>query len=280
MRDIPIQVGSGQCLNAFSNAEIDWSPYLSEKYPMQIKVPSIARYSQLPKGNDIVWGMGEQIAPFLNEQERKIWNACKPLQDKRDDIGHAEIVTYLTYQIAKASGLSRQDTEVAVIAAILHDVGWSKIDNISQVFQQIQTDRVSVNESIMRSVKERDRELRILHQKYSVEIASELLSDYPGTFEVSDSITTRKAHILSIIGDHDTRIDSSLPGPIGACMWDADMLWRVTSVGVDAAYRQVIGVDKAYIIEKAQQWLALDRYKLQLPVSVEIGRLEFAAILK
>ena len=39
-------------------------------------------------------GQGKNILPLLNESEKEIWRLALPYQDKRQDAGHGEVVTY------------------------------------------------------------------------------------------------------------------------------------------------------------------------------------------
>ena len=55
---------------------------------------------------------------------RKILELSLPYQDKRDDKGHARTVTDFAIMLLKTE---RADPDVVIPAAILHDIGWSKM---------------------------------------------------------------------------------------------------------------------------------------------------------
>ncbi|WKZ24001.1 MAG: HD domain-containing protein [Candidatus Dojkabacteria bacterium] len=137
-----------------------------------------------------------------------LWNLALPLQDKRNDKGHAFLVTIYAQDIAKKEGA---DLDIVVPAAILHDIGWSKLS---------EKERMSV---FLHDVDPAEKKrIRLSHQEESVFLAVELLNqlDYPP----EDS-----AEILAIISEHDTR-EGFLHKNDGA-MRDADKLWRFDEYG-------------------------------------------------
>src|SRR3989344_5539437 len=76
--------------------------------------------------NWAIWdrsGQGKNI--LLTDVERQVWNQALPLQDKRHDTGHAEIVTYFALKLLDY--FDDADRNVVVAAAILHDIGWSEV---------------------------------------------------------------------------------------------------------------------------------------------------------
>ena len=196
------------------------------------------------------------VGSILNEKARSIWNLCSNMQDKRNDAGHAATVTYLAYQLAKIHALSETEREIVVLAAILHDTGWSKIPNIAEVFRQ------SLHEP------ELERGIRTAHQNFSVEIARALLHDYP-----------HLEKIISIIAHHDTRELPEFVNTITACVWDADMLWRVTKRGIEAGALQS-GKSSEEVAKKATNWLRINRKALHLEASLEVGRIEIVKVLE
>ena len=55
---------------------------------------------------------------------QRIWDLAFCYQDKRNDKGHAKIVTNYVIKLAE---IEKADKNVVIPAAILHDIGWSKI---------------------------------------------------------------------------------------------------------------------------------------------------------
>lgn len=118
----------------------------------------------------------------MQEKFQRIWNLALPYQDKRNDQGHAAIVTsyakFLTEHIPKVR------EEITIPAAILHDIGWSQIQKTSEAIA-----RPDLAKEIT----------RIKHQVEGMILAERIL------MEVNYSPThTRK--ILDIILEHDIKI--------------------------------------------------------------------------
>lgn len=114
----------------------------------------------------------------------QIWKLAFPYQDKRRDTGHAQIVTDYAKRLVK---IIPCDENVAIPAAILHDIGWSQLSEEERIYA------VSPNRD-----KAREQELRIKHQEEGVRLAHDILEKvhYPQQYV---------EHILEIIRGHDTR---------------------------------------------------------------------------
>ena len=279
VRDTRIGVGSGVSLHLLASSKnfinelayvaargsFPWDDMLKDpENAINNAEPSAATaYVPIPNQRDLENSSGLMVAPLLNDLERKIWNQCQSLQDQRHDKGHAETVTYLAYQLANIVGLSSEDREVVILSAILHDVGWSKIENISEVYQDLQADLRSSNQQIRSQASERNRELREQHQLFSVEIARTLLEDH-----------TRLEEICQIIGDHDTRYSLISPTKVAVCMLDADVLWGITTLGIMSAKRQLAKLSSEWTVNDAAKWFEQGRNRLHLPVAIEIGEIE------
>lgn len=147
----------------------------------------------------------------MKEEFKKIWEIALPYQDKRDDEGHARIVTEYAIKLCE---IEKADDKIVVPAAILHDIGWSQLSKkeISLIFDPNRTPKM-------------EREVRIKHQDEGVKLAKEILNEagYPSNFFKP---------ILEIISQHDTR-KNFLSTEDGA-MRDADKLWRYTKIGFEA----------------------------------------------
>lgn len=163
-------------------------------------------------------GRGENVRPFLNEKEWEIWQAALPVQDKRDDTGQGEIVTYFTLELLKY--IPSAQREIAVPTAILHDTGWGEIENPAKMHREAIKNN-TVNTPAYRKI----------HQDAGVKVAKRILSDvgYPPQYIEP---------ICVIIGDHDTRLylksaaqtpeAQIMSSPSAQIFMDADMLWRFT----------------------------------------------------
>lgn len=152
---------------------------------------------------------------FSKEIYQKIWQAALPHQDKRDDVGHAEIVTTFAIKLCE---LEKADGDIVVPAAILHDIGWSQVS---------EKERFHIFDSNI--TKEQLREIQIKHEQKGVKLAqgiSEKLGYSPETIE----------KILEIVSQHDTR--KGFLSREDGIMRDADKLWRFSKVGFDADIRR------------------------------------------
>ena len=150
----------------------------------------------------------------IKEEFVKIWDMALPYQDKRDDKGHARIVTEYTIKLCS---IENAEDKIVVPAAILHDIGWSQLSKKDR-FVIFRPDKTP----------EMEYAVRIKHQDEGVKLAEKILNKvgYPSIFLKS---------ILEIISQHDTR-KNFLSNEDGA-MRDADKLWRYTKVGFDADLR-------------------------------------------
>lgn len=150
-------------------------------------------------------GKGNNIHDLLNDTEKGVWDLALEHQDKRDDPGHAEFVTYFALKLI--GYYPNAERNVVIPAAILHDIGWS---------QMTQEELELFYHS---NFKLYEPELRDKHQIEGEKLAGKLLK------EVNHSEEYR-AHILEIISQHDTR-DGFFSEEDGL-MRDADKLWRYT----------------------------------------------------
>lgn len=144
-----------------------------------------------------------------------IWDLALPYQDARDDAGHGQVVTEFAEKLCE---IERALADIAVPAAILHDIGWSQLDRVERFL--IFDKRNSAASRL---------QARYHHQEQSVRLAREILAQvaYPTQFIVP---------ILDIISEHDTR--SGYKTKEEAVMRDADKLWRVSKIGFYDDIRQ------------------------------------------
>ncbi len=146
---------------------------------------------------------------------QKIWDLSFKYQNKRDDAGHVEIVVDSAEKLLK---LVPANEDIVIPAAILHDIGWSKIPK-GERFRIFAGDLTP----------EENRLLRIRHQEEGVKLAKQILLDvsYPEEFT---------KHILEIISQHDTR-DGCFSKEDGIVR-DADKMWIFSRKGFEADLRR------------------------------------------
>jgi len=196
-------------------------------------------------------GKGVNIIPLLTKQEEKIWYDSLPYQDKRNDIGHAEIVTYFSIKLLEYLKGIR---EIIVPAAIEHDIGWSQLSKTElDLFADKNRKRYS---SI----------LRARHQEEGIDLSKKILikQNYPQPYT---------PHILEIISQHDTRKGFySLEDGI---VRDSDKLFRFTNIefNVITKKRKNWNMSIEDIIKRAEGWLNKDGF-FYSNVSKKIARIE------
>jgi len=166
------------------------------------------------------WGGGslleEARSDLVPESVQKLYQRTIGFQDKRDDPGHTETVVYLACVIAKLSGASEREVELAGLAAVLHDAGYAKIDDITARYASIERARTSASLTQQNWALSADREIRLLHQEQGAKLAEQLLAGHPDLESIKE-----------IILDHDTR-QYNPRTKAESYMRDADMLARVT----------------------------------------------------
>lgn len=152
---------------------------------------------------------------FSKDIYQKIWEAVLPYQDKRDDAGHAEIVTKFAIKLCE---LEKADGDIVIPAAILHDIGWSQLSK---------EEKFIIFDS--NATKEEMLNVRIRHQEEGVRLAKEIL-------EKLEYSPEKIKQILEIISQHDTR--KGFLSSEDGIMRDADKLWRFSKIGLDADIRR------------------------------------------
>ncbi len=161
-------------------------------------------------------GIGNNIFGYLNSIEEKIWDSALSYQDKRNDTGHAENVTYFALKLLNYIPEDRKLVrEIVVPSAILHDIGWSQLTETERkLFYECS------NDGKWKQVWERyEPILRLRHQEQGVCLSGRLLNELNYPLELT-------SQILEIISQHDTRKD--FLNENDGIMRDADKLWRYT----------------------------------------------------
>jgi HD superfamily phosphodiesterase len=148
----------------------------------------------------------------MGERDAAVWNAALPYLQTRDNDAHS----LYSYGIARAllMRVPEGDERIVLPAIILHDTGWSTVDE-KVAFNAIAPDRDGSLHHVV-----------IQHEKEGARIAREILTglDFP-----ADDID----EICAIIDGHDTRLTAiSLNDSL---VKDADKVWRVTPHGISVA---------------------------------------------
>lgn len=193
-------------------------------------------------------GQGKNISELLTEYEKTIWNKSLPFQDKREDVGHAEIATFFALELTQRLNL---DHLITIPATILHDIGY-KIS--PQEFRKI---------FITEPDKQKQLLLRSEHQIIGVNLAHKIISEL--------HTTLYNPEVLSIIADHDTRFCETTSN--GQAMRDADILWRFTLPHHNAYLSHL---SKEEILSRSKDDFSLLHYDL----SREIANTELQNSLK
>ena len=171
-------------------------------------------------------GKGRNIIRLLSPIEFDIWKKALSYQDKRRDIGHAENVLYFALKLLDVINAKR---ELVILAAILHDVGWSRLS-----FR----DRINALDSKHPNFL-RDR---LRHEKEGVKIAKKILKEVNYGSKLS-------SEILEIIEGHDTR--KGFISKEDGVVRDADKIWRFTLTHHDVISKRLKESPKKYSRPKA-----------------------------
>jgi hypothetical protein len=148
----------------------------------------------------------------MGEREVAVWNAALPFLQTRDNDAHSLI----SYGIARAllMRVPEGDPHIVLPAIILHDTGWSTVDE-NLAFNAISPDRDGSLHHVV-----------IKHEKEGARIAREILTglDFPPA-DIDE--------ICDIIDGHDPRLTAiSLNDSL---VKDADKVWRVSPHGIGVA---------------------------------------------
>ncbi|OQY34906.1 MAG: hypothetical protein B6241_03230 [Spirochaetaceae bacterium 4572_59] len=161
---------------------------------------------------------GRNLESFLpGEPWKKLIELSRPYQDKRDDTGHFETVTIWAWTLLEQIEIEA-DRELVLLAALLHDIGWSQLSELAlkELFSQ------DLNASKALRLR-RDHEVR------GAELAMKLM-DEAG---ISADLTQK---VCLLINGHDTR-EGFLSVEDGI-LQDADSLWMVSNKGFEADLRR------------------------------------------
>jgi len=147
----------------------------------------------------------------------KLVELAAPYQDKRNDRGHSEIVTLWADSLLKETE-EIVDKDVILTAALLHDVGWSRLsdDERMSLFSPSLTEDEAYN-------------LRFKHEKEGVLLARDLLEKAGYGNDYVD-------RVCSIIDGHDT--GKGFKSGEDGIVKDADKLWMVSNTGFEADLRR------------------------------------------
>lgn len=145
----------------------------------------------------------------LNERDAAIWALAKDFLKTRDNDAH----TLYAYGIAQAlvSQIPEADERIVLPAILLHDTGWSTVDEVENL-EAIAPDRDGSREHLV-----------FHHEKEGARIGREILEQV-GVPEADI------AQIVDIIDGHDTRLTTLNIND--AIVKDSDKVWRVTPHGL------------------------------------------------
>lgn len=144
----------------------------------------------------------------MKKSYQQIWDLAFPYQDKRADLGHAATVLHYSQILLK---LEKAKEAVVVPAAILHDVGWSRVP-----------DQERINVFKRELTPQETFKIRRQHELAGVKIAKKILTTAKYKPELIPEI-------LEIISQHDSRV-GFISKDEGAVR-DADKLWRYSRTG-------------------------------------------------
>jgi len=148
----------------------------------------------------------------MGEREEAVWNAALPFLRTRDNDTHS----LYSYGIARGLLMRLPDADAHIVlpAIILHDTGWSTVEE-RIALEAISPDRDGSFHHIV-----------IQHEKEGARIAREVLEglDFPAA-DVDE--------ICAIIDGHDTRLEAISLND--AVVKDADKVWRVSPHGIKVA---------------------------------------------
>ena len=156
----------------------------------------------------------------MGERDMRIWELATPYLQTRDNDVH----TLYSFGIASqlVTRIPEANEHIVLPAIILHDTGWSTVDE-EIAFQAIAPDRDGTyNWAIYQ------------HEKEGARIAREILTEI-GYAEADIN------EICEIIDGHDTRLTSLSIND--SCVKDADKIWRVSTHGNDVAMPR-FGIDR------------------------------------
>ena len=148
----------------------------------------------------------------MGERDALIWRLATPYLQTRDNDAH----TLYSYGIARQllMRIPEADEHIVLPAIILHDTGWSTVDEFD-AFQAIAPDRDGSYDWAVYQ-----------HEKEGARIAREVLTEAGIPESDIDEICT-------IIDGHDTRLEAlSLNDKL---VKDSDKVWRVSPHGTDVA---------------------------------------------
>jgi len=147
------------------------------------------------------------------ERRRILEELARPYQDKRNDEGHSDIVIKWAGVFLKECRIN-VDSELVLVAALLHDIGWSCLssDDRLRLFEKNLSENVEF-------------ELRRAHETEGARLAARLMNKagYEASF-------IEKVQLL--IDGHDTR--NSFMSPEDGILQDSDTLWMFTNQGFEA----------------------------------------------
>lgn len=190
------------------------------------------------------------------ERHAPVWRAALPyLRARKNDV-HIP----LSYRCAEqlCAQHPEADSEIVLLAVLLHDTGWAEIDA-----QEIRDK--AFGPDMTRALQ---NDVRRRHEEIGARVARQVLGElnYPG--EVIDAVAR-------IIDGHDSRPQAlSLED---ALMKDADKLWRFTTTGIAVAcdwHRWTPARYAQYLVEEVRPSLFTDAARAMADERFQVARRE------
>lgn len=151
----------------------------------------------------------------------KIWDLALPYQDKRDDEGHAKIVTDFAFELLKTESA---DEDILIPAAILHDIGWSQLSEEERFY----IFKHGITKEVEMKMKSKVN-VRVKHEIEGARLAEKILDELN-----YDKNKIKK--IIEIVKYHDT--GKTIISPEDCLLKDADKLWTFSKLGFEADIRR------------------------------------------
>lgn len=161
---------------------------------------------------------------------------CRP-----EDLLHTRVVVSLVEEIIKGENLGSQ-ADILIPAAILHDIGWSQLDEEGKV--------------------KRPPRARVKHMKEGVRIAQKILKSmgYP---------KEKMKEICQLISVHDNQyLGLPVKDELAKRLIEADNLWLLTKEAFDF-YCQKYNLSRKSLLER--HWAHIERFQsIHSPTAVKI----------